>query len=129
MLLTLGASTHVVDLLPSKHGHRRSEHRLEILWKNEFPKVGTSRASLPFLAAHIYIIVVLSNFYTWPILQLSRRSGPTGTHGNSVLHDRKASSPGLSAASEDELRGVGMTRHEIHLLRAVLELQDFRERQ
>ena len=31
------------------------------------------------------MITVLQYIYTWLILQLSGRSGPTGTHGNSVL--------------------------------------------
>ena len=44
---------------------------------------------------HHIIITVLQCVYTWLILQLCGRSGPTGTHGNSVLYDRKTSRPGV----------------------------------
>ena len=59
---------------------------LEVLYEEQdFRRYSsTSRASLPYLAAHTSYLTVLQYVYTWLILQFCGRSGPTGTFGNSV---------------------------------------------
>ena len=56
---------------------------LQVLWGERCFRRYQSGQRTVFSGA--YIITVLQCVYTWLILQLCGRSGPTGTHGNSIL--------------------------------------------
>ena len=76
---------------PSSHRCAENEPALQlgsrVLWASENGvSVGTSRTSTVFSGA--FLITVLQYVYTWLILNICGRAGPTGTNGNSVLNPK-----------------------------------------
>ena len=66
----------------------------------------------PTVISGAYITTVLQYGYTWPILQLYGRSGPTGTFGNHVLRTKPRAQAGAAHAPGGGQRHAAQTSEE-----------------